>query len=182
LTAGFTFTKGAPVLRVPAHALGNPWWHGSLLFDLENDPGQRTPLADDDLELRMAALMVELMRRNDAPAEQFVRLGLPAEGPVRPEHLLVKRQWQQAQRALQPAVRRDELPADAPIKTLTIADVLSHYQDAVPADVLAGLQGMSRFSPAATVLEALAGHPGVSGELMLKIDAALASSTVDRMS
>jgi arylsulfatase A-like enzyme len=182
LVTGFTFTKGAPVLRVPAHAMGNPWWHGSLLFDLENDPQQRTPLADDELELRMAGLLVALMRSNDAPAEQFTRLGLPAEGPVLPEHLLVKRQWQQAQRALQPSVRRDELPADAPINTLTLHDVLSRYRDALPPDVLAGLQGMGRFTPSATVLEALAGHPGVSRELMLKIDAALASSTVDGIS
>jgi arylsulfatase A-like enzyme len=182
LTDGFTFTKGAPVLRVPAQAMGNPWWHGSLLFDLENDPAQRTPLADDELELRMAGLLVELMRRNDAPADQFIRLGLPAEGPVLAEHLLVTRQWQQAQRALQPAVRRDELPADAPIKTLTLSDVLTHHRDVLPEDVLAGLQGMGRFTPTATVLEALAGHPGVSGELMLKIDAALASSTADGIS
>jgi hypothetical protein len=162
--------------------MGNPWWHGSLLFDLENDPQQRTPLADDELELRMAGLLVALMRSNDAPAEQFTRLGLPAEGPVLPEHLLVKRQWQQAQRALQPSVRRHELPADAPINTLTLHDVLTHYRDALPPDVLAGLQGMGRFTPSATVLEALAGHPGVSRELMLKIDAALASSTVDGIS
>lgn len=182
LTGGFTFTKGAPVLRVPTQAMGNPWWHGSLLFDLENDPEQRTPLADDDLELRMAGLLVELMRSNDAPAEQFTRLGLPATGPVSPEHLLVKRQWQQAQRALQPAVRRDELADDAPIKTLTLSQVLTHHRDALPDDVLAGLQGMGRFTPSATVLEALAGHPGVSGELMLKIDAALASSTADGIS
>jgi arylsulfatase A-like enzyme len=182
LTPGFTFTKGAPVLRVPSQAMGNPWWHGSLLFDLENDPAQRTPLADDELELRMAGLLVELMRRNDAPADQFIRLGLPAEGPVLAEHLLVTRQWQQAQRALQPAVRRDELPADAPIKTLTLSDVLTHHRDVLPEDVLAGLQGMGRFTPTATVLEALAGHPGVSGELMLKIDAALASSTADGIS
>ncbi|MFI6713670.1 sulfatase [Kribbella sp. NPDC050470] len=181
LVAGFGFTKGAPLLRVPSQALGNPWWHGSLLFDLEHDPQQRTPLADDDLELRMAGLLVDEMRRNDAPAEQFVRLGLPADGPVQPEHLLVKRQWQQAQRALQPAVRRDELPADAPIRKLTVRDVLTDHRDALPDDVLAGLRGMGRFNPAATLLEALAGHPGISPELMLKIDADLASSTENRM-
>jgi hypothetical protein len=83
---------------------------------------------------------------------------------------------------LQPAVRRDELPDDAPIKTLTLSQVLTHHRDALPDDVLAGLQGMGRFTPSATVLEALAGHPGVSGELMLKIDAALASSTADGIS
>ncbi|MFI7063117.1 sulfatase [Kribbella sp. NPDC050124] len=181
LVPGFSFTKGAPVLRMPSQALGNPWWHGSLLFDLDHDPQQRTPLADDDLELRMAGLLVDQMRRNDAPVEQFVRLGLPSEGPVLAEHLLVKRQWQQAQRALQPAVLRDQLPADAPIRTLTVQDVLTNHGDALPADVLAGLRGMGRFNPSATLLEALAGHPGISPELMLKIDADLASSAGNAM-
>ena len=37
----------------------------------------------------MAALMVDLMRANDAPASQYERLGLPADGPVTDEHLLV---------------------------------------------------------------------------------------------
>ncbi len=185
LTPGFTFTKGAPVLRVPGQAMGNPWWHGSLLFDLGNDPLQRAPLVDDELELRMAGLMVELMRRNDAPADQFLRIGLPAEGPVMSEHLLVRRQWQQAQRALQPAARRSDLPEDAPVNRLTLHDVLNHdrYRDALPDDILVGLRGMGRLNPTATLLEALAGHPGVTAEMMLKIDAALlAASDVDRVS
>jgi arylsulfatase A-like enzyme len=177
LVPGFTFTKGAPVLRVPAHPMGNPWWHGSLLFDLETDPHQRSPLADDELELRMAGLLVDLMRHNDAPADQFLRLGLPAEGPVTSEHLLVRRQWPQAQRALEPAARRGDLPEDAPLNRLTIHDVLAndHYRLALPEEILAGLQGMSRLNPTATLLEVLAGHPGVTAEMMLKIDAALES-------
>lgn len=175
LAAGFTFTKGAPVLRVPARALGNPWWHGSLLFDLENDPEQRTPLVDDELELQMAGLLVELMRDNDAPEEQFLRLGLPTEGPVTADHLLVRRQWQQTQRALEPAARRGDLPVDAPVNRLSLQEVLDdiNYRQALPEDVLAGLRGMSRFTPAASVLEVLAGFPGVSAEMVGKIDAAL---------
>ena len=48
----------------------------TMLFDLEADPGQDSPLEDAAQEARLAARMVELMRANDAPEEQFERLGL----------------------------------------------------------------------------------------------------------
>ncbi|WP_196258148.1 sulfatase [Pelagibacterium limicola] len=95
LMEGFSFTKGAPVLRMPGWTIRGPWEFGTLLYDLQTDPGQTTPLRDDALETRMADLMVGLMRTNDAPPSQFERLGLPLEGPVGPEHLLVARQWDQ---------------------------------------------------------------------------------------
>src|SRR5699024_9296848 len=55
----FTFTKGVPVLRIPALAPNNPAAFGSLLFDLETDPGQTVCLTDPDLEHRMATLLVQ---------------------------------------------------------------------------------------------------------------------------
>ena len=79
----FTFTKGLRTIRV--EAVGgrmNPWRHGTLLFDLEQDPQQLSPLVDDEAELRMARLLAEAMRVNDAPASQFARLGLPVQGEV----------------------------------------------------------------------------------------------------
>lgn len=88
----FVFTKGMPVLQTPAIAHGNPHFFGSMLFDLSVDPQQEHPLIDDDVERRMATLMVELMRANDAPADQFERLGLPVTGEVGEEHLLVRLQ------------------------------------------------------------------------------------------
>ncbi len=91
LAPAFSFTKGLPVLKVPTLAPTNPAAFGTLLFDLETDPEQENPLVDDVIELRMVGLLVELMRRNDAPAEQYVRLGLPSSGPVGPEHLLLGR-------------------------------------------------------------------------------------------
>lgn len=89
------FTKGMPVLRVPAYSYTDPHSFGTLLFDLQSDPEQEAPLQDDALELRMASLLVELMRHNAAPPEQFERLGLPKTGPVTQEHLLVRAQWEQ---------------------------------------------------------------------------------------
>src|SRR5699024_7046832 len=92
LAGPFGFTKGAPVLKIPAIGPNNPAAFGTLLFDLATDPTQAEALTDPDVELRMAGLLVELMRANEAPAEQFQRLGLPASGPVHPEHLLLGRE------------------------------------------------------------------------------------------
>lgn len=86
------FTKGMPVLRIPALAPTNPAAFGSMLFDVVNDPEQRTPLTDVQIEHRMAQLLVDLMRTSDAPAEQYVRLGLPADGDVTEEHLVLQSQ------------------------------------------------------------------------------------------
>ena len=54
----------------------------------------------------MATLLVDMMRDSDAPPEQYQRLGLPAEGPVTAEHLLIEKQWDQVQRGLTPAPYR----------------------------------------------------------------------------
>lgn len=96
---------------MPGRTLLNPYQHGTLLFDLETDPQQRTPLVDDEAELRMAALLVELLRANEAPPSQYQRLGLPAEGPVTETHLLVRLQRAQAERAAEPLPRAEDYPA-----------------------------------------------------------------------
>jgi len=87
----FSFTKNCPVLRIPGTPMKGTYEFGTLLFDLATDPGQEHPLVDEVVEQRMATLMVELMRANDAPREQFERVGLPVEGAVGPEHLLLAR-------------------------------------------------------------------------------------------
>ena len=77
LAPPFSFTKGCPLLRVP----GSPWmldemvWR-TLLYDLATDPKQERPLNDAKIEQRMIEHLVRLMRENDAPAEQYQRLGL----------------------------------------------------------------------------------------------------------
>ncbi|MCO6188523.1 sulfatase [Rhizobium sp. L1K21] len=124
LVPGFSFTKGCQLLRFPAWGLGNPFAHGTLLFDLQTDPEQTAPLQDDALETRMATLLVELMRENDAPLEQFERLGLPPSGAIGPEHLLVSRQADQAARSRQRAVRRDVFPPDAIIRSEPIGKLM----------------------------------------------------------
>jgi len=77
---GFTFTKGAPVMKIDAimgflAGTRNPKF-GTKLFDVQKDPGQENPLDDKETEERMIRLMVKLMKENDSPPEQFARMGL----------------------------------------------------------------------------------------------------------
>ena len=99
LAPAFGFTKGVRPLRMTGRSAINPYAYGTLLFDLENDPAQDTPIIDDDRELVMIELLVRLMRENEAPVSQFERLGLPAVGEVGAQHLLVARQASRAAEA-----------------------------------------------------------------------------------
>lgn len=78
----FSFTKGCPLLRVPSRrpAVGqfNEEVARTMLFDIEADPKQEHPITDRDAEARMIEHLVQLMKENAAPKEQFERLGLEA--------------------------------------------------------------------------------------------------------
>ena len=50
-----------------------------MLFDLETDPGQTNPLSDPERESYFRKEIVRLMKENDAPPEQYERMGLQAE-------------------------------------------------------------------------------------------------------
>ncbi len=76
LAPPFSFTKGCPTLKVPARAWTDVHPFATLLYDVVNDPTQQTPLTDAEIEMRMARLMVKLMQHNDAPTEQYKRLGV----------------------------------------------------------------------------------------------------------
>jgi arylsulfatase A-like enzyme len=77
LAEPFSFTKGCRIMKIATR----PWFKadsfGNALYDLAADPGQEHPIDDPAAEQRMIELMVALMRANDAPPEQFERLGLP---------------------------------------------------------------------------------------------------------
>lgn len=108
----FAFTKGLRTIRVDAQGgWVNSWQHGTVLFDLESDPHQVSPLDDEQVELRMAQLLVEAMRANEAPRSQFERLGLPAEGEVSAEHLLAAEHAQRVEDMTVPMPAPEELPA-----------------------------------------------------------------------
>ena len=76
LAEPFSFTKGCRTLKIAGRSWLKPHEFGTLLFDLQQDPAQEHPLHDPAVEARMTGLLRDLMRRNDAPAEQFERLGL----------------------------------------------------------------------------------------------------------
>ena len=74
---GFGFTKGCPVMRIPAPGMARATTEFTTqLFDLKNDPGQTNPIEDEAVEKRLTELMVGAMKHNDAPPEQFERLEL----------------------------------------------------------------------------------------------------------
>ncbi|MDX9976017.1 MAG: sulfatase [FCB group bacterium] len=81
LAEPFTFTKGCKTMKIPGPAFWRSHQYGTMLFDLQADPYQERPIEDAAVEQRMIAHMVRLMRWNDAPPEQYQRLGLPAEVP-----------------------------------------------------------------------------------------------------
>ena len=76
LAEPFSFTKGCRTMKVGARPWTNAHPFGTLLFDLANDPRQEHPIDDPAVEEMMVRHMVRLMRENDAPPEQFERLGL----------------------------------------------------------------------------------------------------------
>jgi hypothetical protein len=72
----------------------------------------------------MAQLLVDLMRHSDAPPSQFVRLGLPLEGDVGPEHLRAAADRERALRTAEPIPRRHELQA-VELLSLPLSELLS---------------------------------------------------------
>jgi arylsulfatase A-like enzyme len=86
----FSFTKGCKTIKTSVSGMGlNPFIYGSFLFDLIKDPSQEQPIFDSEIEKKMILLMRAEMKLNDAPLEQFERLGIPFEGEVTDQHLLL---------------------------------------------------------------------------------------------
>lgn len=83
LHRGFDFTRGAPLLKVPAlpDAKRSPRQGGfagakTVLYDLEQDLFQTTEVNSSVLEERMIRLIVSEMKAHEAPPELYVRFGL----------------------------------------------------------------------------------------------------------
>ncbi len=107
LSKGFSFTKESPLLKIPKYngvlsddfgdklmgeteekaavgnldnnSLTNAANFGDKLFDMESDPLQERELQDLKVEAKLANLMIRAMRENDAPLEQYERLGLKVD-------------------------------------------------------------------------------------------------------
>ena len=83
--APFSFTQGCPVMKIPgrpAHVNHTAHAPGNLLYDLHTDPAQENPLTDSAGEARMIDLLRSLMQANEAPEEQYERLGLAEKEAV----------------------------------------------------------------------------------------------------
>lgn len=120
----FAFTKGLRTMRIPATSQWmNAWQHGTLLFDLQQDPGQEHPLIDDQVEQQMVELLVDVMHASEAPPSQFERLGIPFHGEVEPRHLQARAHAQRAACAAEPLVPLSELPAGE-VLALPLAELL----------------------------------------------------------
>jgi len=76
LAEPFEFTKGCRTMKIESPGRTNAHEFGTMLFDLPTDPNQEHPIDDPEAERMMIAHMVRLMKENDAPSEQFERLGL----------------------------------------------------------------------------------------------------------
>lgn len=81
MTAPYRFTKGCPVMKIAEIGMGMPViplthsWR-SILYNVTDDP-QQTMAVDDPVQVaRLQKEIVRLMKENDAPPEQFIRLGL----------------------------------------------------------------------------------------------------------
>ncbi|WP_263705703.1 sulfatase [Shouchella tritolerans] len=84
----FSFTKGCQLMKIEAGSgFVNPFQYGSKLFDLVNDPDQEEELDNLEIELQLIKKMAELMRANEAPDEQYERLGIPKDGRMTVEEL-----------------------------------------------------------------------------------------------
>lgn len=80
LASPFDFTKNVQTLRIAAKATGvrPPGLHDDFdqgartqIFDLQNDPGQESPLNDPAVELRLLREMIGHLAAHDAPAEIY---------------------------------------------------------------------------------------------------------------
>lgn len=175
LAEPFPFMKGIRPLRLHGTAMVSPFLHGTLLFDLQEDPQQQHPLDDPALELRMLRLLARLLHENDAPESQYARLGIPSEAEPGEEHLLVAAQAALATAAAQPLPPLDAFPAGRFGLGTPLPELLSHplavevLRGAVPqlvhTETLGMLGSTSLYQLAATIALPPALLHGVAREL-----------------
>ena len=72
----FNFMKQSGVFKVPVHHSTDSYRFGTMLFDLLTDPEQKCPIHDSNIEDHLCQAMKKMMKDNQAPKEQFERIGL----------------------------------------------------------------------------------------------------------
>ena len=82
LVDGFTFTKNCKVLKIKVPSFNQHFRFGTKLYDTLKDPNQLKPIDDIETEIRMSNAMVQLMKENDSPVEQYERVGLSKDKEI----------------------------------------------------------------------------------------------------
>jgi arylsulfatase A-like enzyme len=74
----FPFTKETPLMQIKIKSDYNVDFekYRTMLFDIKEDPEQKRPINDPEIEEKMINHLLRLMQENDAPKEQYERLGL----------------------------------------------------------------------------------------------------------
>ena len=79
MSEGFSFTKGAKLMKIKA----SPWEERcspcDMLFRLDSDPGQNSQILDENVTVELCNKMRLQMKANDAPPEMYQRMGLPED-------------------------------------------------------------------------------------------------------
>jgi hypothetical protein len=93
LHPGFDFTKGCPVMKVPAESVmtRDADRFGHRLYDLAENPAQLAQSHDSAAAQRLRDRMVDMMKQSDAPEELYGRYSLDDAGSEllgRDPHLL----------------------------------------------------------------------------------------------
>jgi arylsulfatase A-like enzyme len=89
----FEFTKGCQIMKIRAgEGFVNAFQFGSKLFDTEKDPEQKEEIENLEVELKLIEKMAAHMRQNDAPKEQFERLGISEDGRMTIEELIAQKE------------------------------------------------------------------------------------------
>ena len=75
LAEPFDFTKGYKTMKMRTRftSRSSPEKYGDLLFDLSTDPGELTPVRDEEAEVRLTNAIRSCMLRHDAPDELYTR-------------------------------------------------------------------------------------------------------------
>jgi arylsulfatase A-like enzyme len=132
LAPPFEFTKGNPVLKIPfASKMGAPIFCNSfqfdnLLWDLENDPEQESPVKDTQQEAQMINLLLAGMKATDAPADQYARVGLEPDKSYTAEDV---QQMEKSRRALVQTILGDiEWEREAVTLFVALAGLMTEEQ------------------------------------------------------
>ena len=82
----FSFTKGCPLVKTEdynyfmGHVPDGSHNFKTALYDLAGDPHQEKPCQNEEKEAYFRKEIIRHMKENDAPAEQYIRMGLTEAG------------------------------------------------------------------------------------------------------